>query len=94
MPPEGAEGAAVGGEAGLAARVALIACGQRPGKTSSCEGCARKAVRLLQTARSDELEPRLLVLLSTTLCGSTPHEFCGDCREKAAEILALVRRSV
>ncbi|WP_328333401.1 hypothetical protein [Streptomyces sp. NBC_00455] len=67
--------------ANLLRQVALTACGRRPGKTQSCESCARKAPALLNIASTGAADA-----LAAAICGSQGGA-CADCHSKAEAII-------
>ncbi|MEW1695154.1 hypothetical protein ACIQCR_31645 [Streptomyces sp. NPDC093249] len=66
----------------LLGTIALIACGQREGKTRSCRSCARKARTLLDIATTGSPGT-----LAAAICGPTSSG-CRECQEKAVAIIA------
>lgn len=69
----------------LERRVALIACGKRPGKTEACESHARRGDGLLRIALSGARDA-----LAAAICGSLKNGACGECVTKADAILTAV----
>ncbi|MFG2986210.1 hypothetical protein ACGFYQ_34000 [Streptomyces sp. NPDC048258] len=67
-----------------AARIALIACGDRPGKTSACESCSEKAEGLLRIACTEALEA-----VAAAVCSELHNGACAECTTKATRILAV-----
>ncbi|MER6520254.1 hypothetical protein ABT246_25785 [Streptomyces sp. NPDC001553] len=66
-------------------RAALIACGVRTGKTTSCAACAAKAEGFLRIADTGALDG-----LAAAICRSRVGGACQECTTKATEILRLV----
>ncbi|MCX4677653.1 hypothetical protein OG413_20490 [Streptomyces sp. NBC_01433] len=65
----------------LLAKIALIACGCREGKTQGCVSCARKAPMLLDIASAGALDA-----LTAAICGGYGST-CQECRSKAETII-------
>ncbi|MEU6756026.1 hypothetical protein [Streptomyces sp. NPDC046685] len=70
------------------ARIALIACGDRPGKTAPCDSCAKKGDVLHRIACSGSLDA-----LASAVCHSLRGGACSDCTSKAEQILAVCNES-
>lgn len=66
----------------LEQRIALIACGQRPGKTQPCDSCRRKGSGLLNIASTGAADA-----VAAAICGTGKGPACHDCKDKAAEII-------
>lgn len=66
------------------ARITLIACGDRPGKTAPCDSCAKKGDALHRIACSGALDA-----LAAAVCHSLRGGACPDCTTKAEQILAV-----
>jgi hypothetical protein len=71
----------------LEQRLALIACGQRPGKTQPCDGCRRKGATLLTIASTGATDA-----VAAAICGSGRGPACHDCKGKAAEIVRVYNK--
>ncbi|MGW0032998.1 hypothetical protein ACWDXD_24675 [Streptomyces sp. NPDC003314] len=70
-------------EAGtLEQRIALIACGQRPGKTKACDSCTRKGPGLLNIASTGAVDA-----VAAAICGTGKAPTCVPCGDKAVEIV-------
>ncbi|NML55129.1 hypothetical protein HHL19_35625 [Streptomyces sp. R302] len=65
-------------------RVALIACGERPGKTQACARCRRKGEMLLNIASTGATDA-----LAAAICGTGKPPSCGDCAAKARQIVRV-----
>lgn len=68
----------------LERRIALIACGEREGKTKACDSCSRKGSSLLNIASTGATDA-----VSATICGTGKGPTCTDCRDKALEIVRV-----
>ncbi|MFF8399842.1 hypothetical protein [Streptomyces sp. NPDC016172] len=68
----------------LEQRIALIACGQRPGKTQPCDSCRRKGAGLLTIASTGAADA-----VAAAICGTGRGPACHDCKDKAAEIVRV-----
>ncbi|MER6616310.1 hypothetical protein [Streptomyces xantholiticus] len=68
----------------LEQHIALIACGQRPGKTQPCDSCRRKGSGLLNIASTGAADA-----VAALICGTGKASSCHDCKVKAAEIIRL-----
>ncbi|MFF0698345.1 hypothetical protein ACFYU4_37645 [Streptomyces tendae] len=66
----------------LEQRVALIACGQRPGKTRACENHRGKGKAFLAIASTGAADG-----LAAAICGTGRGPACHDCKAKAVEII-------
>ncbi|MEE1764380.1 hypothetical protein [Streptomyces sp. SP18BB07] len=66
----------------LEQRIALIACGQRPGKTQPCDSCRRKGAGLLNVAATGAADA-----VAAAICGTGKGPACHGCKDKAAEIV-------
>lgn len=64
--------------------IALIACGQREGKTKSCDRCRRKGVVLLNIASTGAADA-----VAAAICGTGKGPACHDCQVKAVEIIRV-----
>ncbi|MER7952066.1 hypothetical protein ABTY59_32210 [Streptomyces sp. NPDC096079] len=65
-------------------RIALIACGERPGKTKSCDGCSRKSAALLNIASTGAADA-----VAAAICGTGNRAGCYDCTDKSVKIVRL-----
>ncbi|OEJ21075.1 hypothetical protein [Streptomyces subrutilus] len=70
------------------ARIALIACGERPGKTAPCDSCVKKGDVLHRIACSGALDA-----LAAAVCHSLRGGACSECTTKAERILAVCAES-
>ncbi|WP_328491270.1 hypothetical protein [Streptomyces zaomyceticus] len=70
--------------AALEERIALVACGERPGKTQGCDSCRRKGAILLNIASTGAAEA-----VAATICGTGNRPGCYDCRDKSVKIVRL-----
>ncbi|MFB6629985.1 hypothetical protein ACFCWY_08825 [Streptomyces sp. NPDC056362] len=68
----------------LEQRIALIACGQRPGKTRACDSCSRKGSGLLNIASAGAADA-----VAAAICGTGRAPTCTDCGDKALEIVRV-----
>ncbi|MFG2795786.1 hypothetical protein [Streptomyces pseudovenezuelae] len=73
----------------LEQRVALIACGQRPGKTQACATHRGKGAALLNIASTGAADA-----LAAAICGTGKGPACHDCKDKAAEIISTYNEEI
>lgn len=68
----------------LQEQIALVACGERPGKTQSCDSCRRKGPALLNIASTGAADA-----VAAAICGTGNRPGCYDCRDKSVKIVRL-----
>ncbi|MEU2909166.1 hypothetical protein ACFYM3_16160 [Streptomyces massasporeus] len=73
----------------LEQRVALIACGQRPGKTQACVTHRSKGAALLNIASTGAADA-----LAAAICGTGKGPACHDCKDKAAGIISAYNEEI
>lgn len=73
----------------LEQRIALVACGPRPGKTQACDRHRHKARGLLEVASWGAIDA-----LAAAICDSTHLRACVVCVEKAVDIIRVVNGEV
>ncbi|MBV1940853.1 hypothetical protein KUF83_30425 [Streptomyces sp. BV286] len=83
--------ATIADRAELLREASLTICGQREGKTRSCDSCLRKADAVVQLLNGPDLNTRLLPHVADIVCGSTGRP-CSDCWEKATALMLELRR--
>ncbi|MFJ4880164.1 hypothetical protein ACIP93_33820 [Streptomyces sp. NPDC088745] len=72
------------GASALEQHLALVACGQRPGKTQACDSCRRKGSGLVNMASTGAADA-----VAATICGIAKTSSCHDCKVKAAEVIRV-----
>lgn len=70
----------------LEQRLALAACGERPGKTRACESCSKKGQALLRITSTGAADA-----LATLICGtkSPKYRACNVCQQKAVRMIRI-----
>ncbi|MFI8206763.1 hypothetical protein [Streptomyces sp. NPDC085937] len=70
----------------LEQRLALVACGERPGKTRACGSCRKKGQALLRITSTGAADA-----LATLICGtkSPKYRACALCRQKAVQMIHI-----
>jgi hypothetical protein len=68
----------------LEQRIALIACGVKPGKTQACDSHRGRGTSLLTIASTGAADA-----LAAAICGTGRGPACHDCKGKAAEIIRV-----
>ncbi|MET7573364.1 hypothetical protein ABZT04_33440 [Streptomyces sp. NPDC005492] len=68
----------------LQQRIALIACGAKPGKTEACDSHRGKGAALLTIAQTGAADA-----LAAAICGTGKGPACHGCKDKAAEIIRV-----
>ncbi|MEU1592812.1 hypothetical protein ABZ468_08100 [Streptomyces sp. NPDC005708] len=82
VPGVATQPAALDPDLAIEARIALIACGIRPGKTQACDGCSKKGDALLAIASTGAADA-----LAAAICGTGKGPACIRCETKARDII-------